>query len=247
MAVSKEQRDHAWLKDLFTDESPTEDVITLVKNILSVERTLGFDVLGVCQNALNASGGLRKRLDVKDGLAIVEFLRTEVESTDDGPEILRKFLDKHGHILRLHGFQTEYLQRLNESDALKGMTFREVMHVCGAYERRRGGEILPLKDLSKAVQLMPSLMRGEVVAAADMIQEMAALCITSPSKAEIRLHISEGDLEDIRISIDTASLINNLRIALRAQGPDVLRAMAGRTFNIEVSSKLAKSLYEKMI
>lgn len=240
MSNNTEQNRHIeWFKNLFTEDSSTEDIVTFIKKVFELEKKLKIDVVSFLENSnLN----LPVKIDVNDGLYVIDFVSTQFESDCNGAMVVETFVRENKGLLQKYNLDASRIEGLVKSH-LSDLSFSEVMNVLSVFEQKRTRQMVHENDLRDVIKSMPKLIRSETVAAADLLNELASLCIATSSKSEIKVVINNVD--DVRISVDTASMINNIRNAIRDYPSDELAKLKGKSFNIEISTKLVKSIFKQ--
>jgi len=227
-----------WFRTAFTDDSSAEDIIVFIKKVFELEKALHLDVIKSLEGSIKASDIAPCKIDVKDALFVVDYVKDNMQKGDNGAQVIDQFIVDYPNLLQKYSIDPSFVQRIARAH-LSGLSFSQIMQVLAVYEQKRNRQLVREADLRNAVRLVPNVVRNETVAAADMLNEMASLCVTAPSKSEIKIQVFGPN--DIRVSIDTASMLHNIREALRANA-SALGGIDGKVFNIEISNKLVKTL-----
>lgn len=224
--------DIEWFKNVFTFESSTTDIIEFIKKIFELEKTLKIDVIKTLENSIDVNNYNFTRIDVKDGIRMVECILSKIRSNEYGIET---FLSENKLFFQKYNINPDILN----NKMFENFSFSNVMHVISIIGQKKNRQMIQEGDLCDIIKVAPDIISSNSVALADLVNELASLCITTPSKAEIKIQINSPT--DIRISIDTASLINNIREALKSNA-EKLSSVYGKMFNIEISNKLTNGI-----
>ena len=237
--MSRQYQAHLeWFRTAFTDDSPTEDIIEFIKTVFDLEKALHVNIIRYVEETVKASDLAPIKFDIKDALFVVNYIKDNLEKNDNGAQVIDRFVLDYPHMLKKYNIDVAFFQRITRSH-LDKLSFPQIMQVLSVYEQKRNRQMIREADLCNAVKLMPSVVRRETVAAAEMLNEMASLCVTAPSKSEIKIQVLGPN--DIRVSIDTASLLYNIREAIRSHTGS-LNNIQSKIFNIEISNKLVKTI-----
>lgn len=237
--MSKQYQAHLdWFKTAFTDDSSAEDIIEFIKRVFDLEKALHLDVVRSLETSIQASDIAPCKIDIKDALFLTSYIKDNLDKGDNGAQVIDRFVKDYPDLLKKYAIDASLVQRLTRTHLSK-LSFPQIMQVLSVYEQKRNRQLVREADLRNMVKLVPSVVRGETVAAADMLNEMASLCATAPSKSEIKIQVFGPN--DIRVCVDTASLLHNIREALR-DNAESLGRMEGKVFNIEISNKLVRTL-----
>lgn len=231
-----------WFRNLFTEDSNTDDIILFIKNVFELEKRLKIDIINFLENSHLNLKKLPLKIDVKDGLYVVDFISTRLDSDSNGAEVIAHFVRENKHLMEKYNLDCGHLEALVKRH-LSDLSFSQVMNVVSVFEQKRNRQMIHENDLRNVIKCAPKLIRSETVAAADLLNELASLCITTSSKSEIKVVIN--DIDDVRISIDAASMINNIRNAIMNHYADELSNLKGKSFNVEISNKLVKSIFNQ--
>lgn len=229
-----------WFKTLFTEDSSTEDVVVFLSKVFELEKAMGIDVVKSLEKSFSGGVDIPFHIDVKDGLFMVDYiLRNLEDGNKNGMQVVESFVCEHGHLLRKYDIQVDALLRMAKSQ-MSNLKFQEIMHIFTVFEQKRNNQMLKTTDLCTVVTSVPHIIRSETLVAANLLNDLASLCITNPSKSEIKIQINGPT--DVRVSIDTASMLHNIREGILRQPPDILQSLAGKTYNIEISNKLVRNV-----
>lgn len=228
--MSEIATDIEWFKNVFTFESSTKDIIEFIKKIFELEKTLKIDVIKTLKNTIDVNNYNYNfmRIDVNDGIQIIDCILEKIQNNEYGIE---NFLAENKHFFLKYNISPSIL----DHKMFQNFSFSNVVHILSIIGQKKNRQMIEEDDLCGIIKAAPDIISSNSVALADLVNELASLCITSPSKSEIKIQINSPT--DIRISIDTASLINNIRESLKANA-DKLNNVYGKMFNIEISNKL---------
>jgi hypothetical protein len=229
--MSEENANIAWFKNLFTKESSTENIILFIKNIFKLEQIIKIDIIKTLENTIDVNSFNFTRIDVLDGLNILECIIKNIETNEKNIEV---FLNDNQSFLKKYNINTNIFNNV----LFQNMSFSSILHILSIIGQKKNNQLIQEKDLCSIVKTVPDIVCNNTVVLADLINEVASLCITTSTRSEIKIHVN--DLNDIRISIDTASLINNIRELLKSN--DNLSDIVGKSYNIEISSKLTQGI-----
>lgn len=224
--------DIEWFKHVFTSDSSTQDIIEFIKKIFELEKMLKIDVVKTLENSIDVHNYNFTRIDVKDGIKLIECILLKIGNNEHGIE---KFLVDNTHFFQKYNINSSFIN----NKLFENFSFSGVMHIVSIIGQKKNRQMIQEGDLCDIIKVAPDIVTSSSVALADLVNELASLCITSPSKSEIKIQINSPT--DIRVSIDTASLINNIRESLKSNA-DGLQSVYGKMFNIEISNKLTKGI-----
>jgi len=230
--MSETVTDIEWFKNVFTTDSSTKDIIEFIKKIFELEKMLKIDVIKTLENSIDVNHYNFTRIDVTDGINLIECILTKIVNNEHGIE---KFLAENQHFFLKYNINSNLIN----NKMFENFSFSGVMHVISIIGKKKNRQMIQEGDLCDIINIAPDIVTSSSVALADLVNELASLCITSPSKSEIKIQINSPS--DIRVSIDTASLINNIRESLKLN-VDNLSSVYGKMFNIEISDKLTKGI-----
>lgn len=230
--MSETVTDIEWFKNVFTADSSTKDIIEFIKKIFELEKMLKIDVVKTLENSIDVNHYNFTRIDVKDGIKLIECIVTKISNNEHGIET---FLAENQAFFQKYNINSNFLN----NKLFENFSFSRVMHIITIIGKKKNRQMIEEGDLCDIINVVPDIVSSSSVALADLVNELASLCITSPTKSEIKIQINSPT--DIRVSVDTASLINNIRESLKSN-VDNLSSVYGKMFNIEISNKLTKGI-----
>lgn len=224
----------SWFKSIFTDDSSVEDIIDFIKNVFELEKHLKFDIVKTLESIFDTSDYNFVRIDVKDAKSVISYILKHIK---DENSCFESFLNDNNILFKKYNINIDFLKQ----DILKKLSLVNAMQIITIIGQKRNYQMLREKDLYNVVKIIPSVINKEAIVYAELINELSALCVTKPSKSEINIQINS--IDDVCVSIDTVSMINNLRENLK-RNPALLNKLVGKTYNIEITSKLANKILE---
>lgn len=231
-----------WCRNAFSNDSATEDIATFMSKLFEIEKRLKLDVVKSLEAMSFNANDLPVKIDVLDGIFVADYVLDNLEKdNDNGLQVVESFVAENRHIIEKYGVNVDVFMRIARMH-MKSMSFKEIMNIFSVYEQKRTRQLLNTTDLCNIVKTVPNIISTETIAVADLLNELASLCVSNPGKAEIKIQINSPN--DIRLSVDTASMLHNIREGIMKNSVDSLESLSGRTFNIEISNKLVKNLFQ---